>query len=128
MGFFDLFLVAIFLIVCILLIIVVLLQKGRGGGLGAAFGGAASSAFGTRVGDVFTWVTIILTALFLLLAAGTAMWFRPSAGQVADVRFSPGPGPYTEPVDVTLSCPTPGCTSSLASPSWRSRTPTAARW
>ena len=62
------FIGTLFIVICILLILVVLLQKGRGGGLGAAFGGAGSSAFGTKTGDVFTWVTIVLTSLFLLLA------------------------------------------------------------
>jgi len=66
----DIFIGALFIIVCLMLIVVVLVQKGRGGGLGAAFGGAASSAFGTRVGDVFTWVTIVLTALFLCWRSG----------------------------------------------------------
>ncbi|HAU37680.1 MAG TPA: preprotein translocase subunit SecG, partial [Phycisphaerales bacterium] len=72
MGFWVTIVGMLFLIICVLLIVVVLLQKGRGGGLGAAFGGVGSSAFGTRVGDVFTWVTIVLTALFLLAACGTA--------------------------------------------------------
>ncbi|MHC4295191.1 MAG: preprotein translocase subunit SecG [Planctomycetota bacterium] len=109
MNVIDIFLVTLFLIICVLLIIVVLLQKGRGGGLGAAFGGAASSAFGTRVGDVFTWVTIVLTALFLLLAVGTTMWFRPSPGQVAHPVFTPPPDEsYTEPIDVTITCETLG--------------------
>jgi len=78
------FLGVLFLIVCILLIIVVLLQKGRGGGLGGAFGGGggSTSAFGTRTGDVFTWVTIILTALFLLLSIFTTLAYRPDTGQV----------------------------------------------
>jgi len=79
----------LFIIVCVLLIVVVLLQKGRGGGLGAAFGGAGSSAFGTRIGDVFTWVTIVLTALFLLLAMAAAAWFHPEPDQVARPAFSP---------------------------------------
>jgi preprotein translocase subunit SecG len=71
-----------FLIICILLIVVVLLQRGRGGGLSAALGGAASSAFGTKTGDVFTWVTIVLVGLFLLLAMGTVVAMRPEAGVV----------------------------------------------
>ena len=58
------FLATLFVLVCILLIVVILLQKGRGGGLGAAFGGLGSSAFGTRTGDVFTWVTIVRRPCF----------------------------------------------------------------
>ncbi len=103
----DYFLFTLFSIVCLLLIIVVLLQKGRGGGLGAAFGGMASSAFGTRVGDVFTWVTIVLVALFLLLAIGTTMWFQPAPTQIRVPAFNPPPGAYSEAQVVTISSSTP---------------------
>jgi preprotein translocase subunit SecG len=49
--------------------IVILLQRGRGGGLSGAFGGAGgSSAFGAKTGDVFTWITVVVAAVFLLLA------------------------------------------------------------
>lgn len=103
----DIFLGTLFLIVCILLIVVVLLQRGRGGGLGAAFGGGAgSSAFGTRTGDVFTWVTIVLTAAFLLLAIGTVIAHQQEPGQVATPEFKPAPGPIEKPRRVTLTCST----------------------
>jgi len=88
----ETFLGTLFIIVCILLILVVLLQKGRGGGLGAAFGGAGSSAFGTRTGDVFTWVTIVLTALFLLLAIFSTIVHRPERGTITIGGFAPPPG------------------------------------
>ena len=97
----------LFIIVCVLLIVVVLLQKGRGGGLGAAFGGAGSSAFGTRIGDVFTWVTIVLTALFLLLAMAATAWFHPAADQVGRPFFSPPPEQMTEPFPIQIGSATP---------------------
>ena len=53
MSFWHILLGVLFLVICFLLIIIILLQKGKGGGLGAAFGGMGSSAFGTRTGDVF---------------------------------------------------------------------------
>lgn len=57
------------ILICLLLILVVLLQKGRGGGLAGAFGGAGGhSAFGAKTGDVFTWVTVGLTFAFILVA------------------------------------------------------------
>ncbi|MCK5557716.1 MAG: preprotein translocase subunit SecG [Candidatus Hydrogenedentes bacterium] len=107
----DMFLMILFLIVCLLLIIVVLLQKGRGGGLGSAFGGAGSSAFGTRTGDVFTWVTIVLTGLFLLLAIFATMAVRPDIGQVAAPVFAPASWPKGHEADdikVTIKVATKG--------------------
>ena len=51
------------------LILIVLLQRGRGGGLAGAFGGAGgSSALGTRAGDVFTKITVGLALVWILLA------------------------------------------------------------
>jgi preprotein translocase subunit SecG len=56
------------LLVSIGLILVVLIQRGKGGGLAGAFGGTGgSSAFGSRAGDFFTKVTIVLAAAWILL-------------------------------------------------------------
>jgi len=104
------FLSVLFIIVCILLILVVLLQKGRGGGLGAMFGGAGSSAFGTRTGDVFTWVTIVLTALFLILAVVVTLAYTPEADTVAVPRFEPAAGPIEQTAYVSIMCDTKGST------------------
>ncbi|HOB76085.1 MAG TPA: preprotein translocase subunit SecG [Phycisphaerae bacterium] len=69
----------LFVITCILLILVVLLQKGRGGGLAGAFGGAGGySAFGAKTGDVFTWITVGLTGMFVLMAVLGNYAFVPS--------------------------------------------------
>jgi len=106
LAFWDTFLGVLFAVICVLLIIVVLLQKGRGGGLGAAFGGAAASAFGTRTGDVFTWITIVLTALFLLLAIGSTLLLRPEVGRVATPSFQPSEGPLDEPMPIIIECST----------------------
>jgi len=100
----------VFIIVCVLLIIVVLLQKGRGGGLGAAFGGAGNSAFGTRTGDVFTWITIVLTVLFLLLAVFATLAFRPDSEKVLPLKLSPlvETGVPAEGQEITIYCQTDG--------------------
>ena len=46
-----------------------LIQKGRGGGLASAFGGAGgNTAFGSKTGDVLTWVTAVIFGIFLVLA------------------------------------------------------------
>ena len=51
-----------------LLILTILIQRGKGGGLVGAFGGAGgSSAFGSKAGDAFTRITLVMAALWVLL-------------------------------------------------------------
>ena len=50
----------------VFLILVILVQRGRGGGLTGALGGmGGQSAFGTKAGDLFTRITIIVAAIWL---------------------------------------------------------------
>ena len=63
------FLLVLFLVICFFMILVILIQKGRGGGLASAFGGAGgNTAFGSKTGDVLTWATSIIFGIFLLMA------------------------------------------------------------
>jgi preprotein translocase subunit SecG len=56
-------------IVSIFLICLILIQRGKGGGLAGAFGGVGgSSAFGTKAGDVFTRVTVVVAAVWIFLS------------------------------------------------------------
>jgi len=65
-GFLMKLVAGLFVFSAIILILVVLIQKGKGGGLGAAFsGGAASNILGSKTGDFLTWVTIAVVAVFL---------------------------------------------------------------
>jgi preprotein translocase subunit SecG len=105
MHFLQVLLVTLFIVICLLLIVVVLLQKGRGGGLGAAFGGVGTTAFGTKTGDVFTWVTIVLTALFVLLAIGTSVAIRPPKAVAAKPELVPPESPITVETPVSLAAP-----------------------
>jgi preprotein translocase subunit SecG len=58
-----------FILVCLMLIGLILIQKGRGGGLASAFGGAGGqTAFGSKTGDVLTWATSVVFAVFVVLA------------------------------------------------------------
>lgn len=61
------------LFVCMVLIGVVLLQQGKGGGMGAAFGGATTQVFGGRgAGNILTRATAICAAIFMLTSVSLA--------------------------------------------------------
>ncbi|MDX1970717.1 MAG: preprotein translocase subunit SecG, partial [Planctomycetaceae bacterium] len=69
-----------------LLIFIILLQRGRGGGLAGALGGAGGqSAFGTKAGDVFTTITVVLALIWVVLAA-VNVWALGSSKPI----FKPG--------------------------------------
>lgn len=66
------------IVICLAMVILVLLQKGRGSGLSAAFGGAGGqSAFGSKTGDVFTWATIVLVAVYFILSMVMSKYYKP---------------------------------------------------
>lgn len=94
----HLLITVMFVSVCLLLIVVVLLQKGRGGGLAGAFGGAGGhSAFGAKTGDVFTWITVGLTAAFILASVLGNYYFVPVSGAaVSTPVVAPAGAPQNE--------------------------------
>ncbi|MEJ7592936.1 MAG: preprotein translocase subunit SecG [Planctomycetaceae bacterium] len=66
--------------ISLFMILLVLIQRGRGGGLAGAFGGmGGQSAFGTRAGDMFTRITIVLAVVWVSLAGGLGMLMRRDA-------------------------------------------------
>ena len=74
--------------ISLFLILLVLIQRGRGGGLAGAFGGmGGQSAFGTKAGDLFTRVTMVVAAVWILLSilAIAVLNSRQSAFGTADV-------------------------------------------
>lgn len=84
---------ALWVLLALGLILVVLIQKGRGGGIGAAFGGGgANSLLGTKTGDFLTWVTISLISLFLVGAVVMGKYMRPSS----DSGLAPSVTPIPE--------------------------------
>ncbi len=93
----------IFCVVCVLLILIILLQRGRGGGLSGAFGGAGGhTAFGAKTGDVFTWITVGFTVLFILLAVILNYLFVPQRYEIKSVGNQSGgqvPPPATAPAE-----------------------------
>jgi preprotein translocase subunit SecG len=56
------------LLLGVFMILLILIQRGKGGGLAGAFGGAGgSSAFGSRAGDAFTRLTIYVATVWFLM-------------------------------------------------------------
>ncbi len=101
---FSLVLTALFLI------LLVLIQRGRGGGLAGAFGGAGGqSAFGTKAGDVFTKITVGVAGFWILLCilainvlGRQASLFSPTLGGSAPqstMPMTPPGGPGAPPAD-----------------------------
>jgi len=80
--------------ISLFIILLVLIQRGRGGGLAGAFGGmGGQSAFGTRAGDTFTRVTIVVAVIWVLLAGGLGIAMRSLAAAKAtgtDSQFKGG--------------------------------------
>jgi preprotein translocase subunit SecG len=68
------FLEIIHVSVCLFLMLVVLLQQGKGGGMGAAFGGGATQqVFGGRgAGNLLTRATAICAGIFMLTSVSLA--------------------------------------------------------
>lgn len=76
-------------ITSLFLVLLVLVQRGRGGGLTGALGGAGGqSAFGTKAGDLFTRITIVVAAVWIVLCAGAVYFLKDRAlpGSAVDDR------------------------------------------
>jgi preprotein translocase subunit SecG len=85
-------------VVCIFLILVILLQAGKGGGMGAAFGGAgAQTVFGGRGAQTFLGkVTSACAAIFMITSLTLAYHASHTSSVVkpdfaAPTRSAPGP-------------------------------------
>lgn len=87
------------MVTSLLLIFIILLQRGRGGGLAGAFGGAGGqSALGTKAGDVFTKITVGLAIFWVFLACLSIYALR--AGSDGRLRLPDEPqGALTSPAD-----------------------------
>jgi len=81
----DVFLTLVLMFVSVLLILVILLQRGRGGGLvGALSGLGGQSAFGTKAGDTFTRITIVIAAIWVVLAGISGQVYRSNTDKAGN--------------------------------------------
>lgn len=78
----------LFVICAVVLVLVILIQKGKGGGLSAAFsGGAAGGILGAKTKEPLTWFTIALVGIFLSLAVILAKFYRPDVSAFGTGRL-----------------------------------------
>lgn len=106
---FTIFLVSVFMI------LLILVQRGRGGGLVGALGGpGGQSAFGTKAGDLFTRITIVTAAIWIVLLAAAAYTLKekdlPETGAVGDL------GPSLTNPDADKKSTTSGASADPAAP------------
>ena len=109
------------------LIALVLIQRGRGGGLAGAFGGmGGQSAFGTKAGDVFTKITVVVAACWILLCilainvlGRRDSLFSPALGGGAGQTVAP----QTTPAAGTPPASATGGTAAIPAPATATETP-----
>src|SRR6476659_3146802 len=102
------------ILLSIFLILVILVQRGRGGGLTGALGGmGGQSAFGTKAGDLFTRITIVVAALWVLLAMAALKVLNPNAPSGFDTGLR---GQAAPPVKTAPGGLLPSATKSAEAP------------
>lgn len=108
----------------IFLMIVILLQRGRGGGLAGAFGGmGGQSAFGTKAGDVFTRITIVIAILWVIVAGGSGFLLRAAAEQAGSQFGAGAPAGATLDPDVPEKPPASSVPAKPQPPAGATTTP-----
>ena len=84
---------AIIIVLGLMLMLIVLIQRGKGGGLAGAFGGAGgSSAFGSRTADAFVKITLYLAAVWVLFIMIHVKVVKYDTAQQASTSVTTGGG------------------------------------
>ena len=97
-GFIMNFFAVVWILCAIVLVLVILVQKGKGGGLSAAFGGGMGGGIlGSKTGDFLTWFTIVLVGVFLFLSIVLAKFYKPVSS-----RYGTPAGRQTQPAGETV--------------------------
>jgi len=81
------FVVALHVLLCVLLVIIILLQPGKGGDVGAAFGGGgATSVFGPRgPASLLSRMTTVVAVLFMVTSVTLSLYSNRARQEDADV-------------------------------------------
>ena len=117
-------------LICLFMICLILIQRGKGGGLAGAFGGVGgSSAFGTKAGDVFTRVTMVVATIWIVLSMLLVVVYnRPRTSAFDDGRSAevskevlpksktPGKAPTTDAAPAASGTSSPEPSAGTPSP------------
>ena len=79
-------LLVVFVIIAILLVLLVLVQNEEGNGMGSAFGGGQSAAFGSHSASILTKTTGVLVALFFIIIFTLAFMNRSVGDEAAKMN------------------------------------------
>ncbi|QDU76503.1 preprotein translocase subunit SecG [Bremerella volcania] len=111
-GFLQYIFGPLLLVTSVFLILVVLVQRGRGGGLTGALGGAGGqSAFGAKAGDVFTKITVVVAVFWILLCIFATMGLQDQgASKLTGGGGSAAPAATGLPGDTTPGAGGPALT------------------
>jgi preprotein translocase subunit SecG len=113
-------------LVALFLILLVLVQRGRGGGLAGALGGlGGQSAFGTRAGDTFTYITIWASAAWILLCIGATKFLGTQPGKLGAEESLLPSTTVTQPGDEPSASTSPPLTGNTGSGTPRGANPDA---
>ena len=64
-------------ILSLFMILLILVQRGKGGGLTGALGGpGGQSVFGSKAGDLFTRITVVVAGIWIFLLAFAVWWYN----------------------------------------------------
>ncbi len=73
------------ILIGLFLMLIILIQRGKGGGLAGAFGGAGgSSPFGSKAADQFVKITLWLAAIWVLVIMIHVKIVKSDAGSQAE--------------------------------------------
>jgi preprotein translocase subunit SecG len=89
----------VLILLAVVLIVLVLIQRGRGGGLIGALGGSGgSSPFGSRAGDMFTRITLIVAGLWIFMNMVLIWTIQPGPKPKEEPAIGPPPAGPTTPL------------------------------
>jgi preprotein translocase subunit SecG len=88
--------------VCTAMILIVLLQRGKGAGMGVAFGGSSQTVFGSAGATTFMHkVTTVAAIIFMLTSLGLSIFF----GRTVTTSIMEGVAPPVVPAAESTEAP-----------------------